>query len=61
MATPRDTYPELPGRGLRLHCLDWGGDGTPIVLLHGLSSSARIWDLTVPHLVPRQQDVQARR
>jgi pimeloyl-ACP methyl ester carboxylesterase len=53
MATPRDTYIELPGRGLRLHCLDWGGDGTPIVLLHGLSSSARIWDLTTPHLVPR--------
>ncbi len=53
MATPRDTYPELPGRGLRLHCLDWSGDGPPILLLHGLSSSARIWDLTAPHLVPR--------
>lgn len=53
MGTPRDIYADLPARGLRLHCLDWGGDGTPIVLLHGLSSSARIWDLTTPHLVPR--------
>ena len=53
MATPRDIYADLPARGLRLHCLDWGGDGTPIVLLHGLISSARIWDLTTPHLVPR--------
>src|SRR5260370_31530970 len=53
MAAPRDIYLELPGRGLRLHFLDWGGDGTAIVLLHGLSSSARIWDLTTPHLVPR--------
>jgi pimeloyl-ACP methyl ester carboxylesterase len=59
MATPRDTYSELPGRGLRLHCLDWGGDGTPIVLLHGLSSSARIWDLTAPRLVPRFRVIAA--
>ncbi len=52
---PQSRELTLPGRApdgghLRLHCLDWGGDGTPLLLLHGLSSSARIWDLMAPHL-----------
>lgn len=51
MPEPRDAYVSLPERGgLRLHYLEWGGNGTPILLLHGLSSSARIWDLMAPHL-----------
>lgn len=55
MLTPLDEYIELPGRGagggrLRVHFLDWGGSGTEVVLLHGLSSSSRIWDLTAPLL-----------
>ena len=55
MPEPHDEYVELPGRGpggrpLRVHYRDWGGDGTPVVLLHGLSSSCRIWDLTAPLL-----------
>jgi len=52
-ATPRDDYAVLPERGLRLHYRDWGGDGPPLVLLHGLSSSKRIWDMTAPLLVDR--------
>jgi pimeloyl-ACP methyl ester carboxylesterase len=40
-------------RGITLHCLDWHGEGTEVLLLHGLSSSARIWDLTAPLLVPQ--------
>ncbi len=52
-AAPRDDYAALPGRGIRLHYRDWGGDGPPLVLLHGLSSSGRIWDLTAPHLAQR--------
>jgi len=52
-ATPRDDYAVLPERGLRLHYRDWGGDGPPLVLLHGLSSSKRIWDLTAPLLLDR--------
>ena len=29
---------------------DWGGEGRPVVLLHGLASTSRIWDLTAPLL-----------
>ena len=39
--------------GIRLHYLRWNphGDGQPVVLLHGLASNARIWELVAPHLV----------
>jgi len=55
LTPPSDEYLELPGRGpsggsLRVHYRDWDGVGTPVVLLHGLSSSCRIWDLTAPLL-----------
>ncbi len=33
-----------------MHTLDWGGSGPPLLLLHGLSSSARIWDFVAPIL-----------
>ncbi len=29
---------------LRFHYRYWGGEGRPLVLLHGLASNARIWD-----------------
>ena len=32
---------------------EWSGDGGPIVLLHGLSSSSRIWDQVAARLAPR--------
>ncbi len=35
---------------LRFHYRDWGGIGRPIVLLHGLASTCRIWDLVAPIL-----------
>lgn len=37
-------------RGLRLHVVDYGGHGPPVVLLHGGSAHARWWDFVVPHL-----------
>lgn len=49
--TPDDRFVEL--RGLRFHYRDWGGEGAPLVLLHGLASNARIWDLTAPLLTHR--------
>ena len=36
--------------GLRLHYRDWGGQGQTVVLLHGLASNCRIWDLVAPIL-----------
>jgi pimeloyl-ACP methyl ester carboxylesterase len=38
-------------RGVRLHYQNWGGAGTPMVLLHGLSSQSRVFDLVAPRLV----------
>ena len=32
---------------------DWPGEGRPIVLLHGLASSSRIWDQVAGRLAPR--------
>jgi pimeloyl-ACP methyl ester carboxylesterase len=38
---------------LRLHYLHWDpkSDGQPVVLLHGLASNARIWELLAPTLL----------
>lgn len=35
---------------VNFHYVDWGGQGTPIVLLHGLASTVHIWDLVAPAL-----------
>ena len=35
---------------IRVRFLDWGGQGKPVVLLHGLASSANWYDLVAPHL-----------
>lgn len=34
----------LPGKGVRLHALDWGGDGAPVLFLHGGQLTAQTWD-----------------
>jgi pimeloyl-ACP methyl ester carboxylesterase len=40
---PRDR--DLRVNGLRLHVLDWGGEGrTPLLLLHGFTGNAHAWD-----------------
>lgn len=38
--------------GLRFHYLSWNRDGSgqPLVMLHGLASNARIWELAAPYL-----------
>ncbi len=48
MHNPKDEFVEV--NGLRLHYRDWGGSGSPIVLLHGLASTSHIWDLVAPLL-----------
>ena len=45
---PRDEWADCGG--LRMRIRDWGGSGRPVVLLHGLASTCRIWDLTAPIL-----------
>jgi len=40
---PADRF--LAVKGLRLHLLDWGGEGrTPLLLLHGFTGHAHAWD-----------------
>ncbi len=48
-----DAYVEL--NGLRFHYREWGSDGQPVLLLHGLASTSHIWDLTAPLL---NKDIQ---
>lgn len=48
MPTVEPRFLELPG--IRLAYRDWGGEGPPVVLLHGLASNSRIWDWTAPLL-----------
>ena len=48
MSTGTDSF--LHVHGNLFHYRDWGGTGQPIVLVHGLASNCRIWDLVAPIL-----------
>ncbi|MEV5149699.1 alpha/beta fold hydrolase, partial [Streptomyces sp. NPDC052727] len=43
--------------GVRLACRDWGGSGSPIVLLHGLAGHAGEWDVLAQRLSSRYRVV----
>jgi pimeloyl-ACP methyl ester carboxylesterase len=44
---------ELTVNGLRLHLLDWGGEGrVPLLLLHGFTGHAHAWDTLAIALQP---------
>lgn len=47
--------------GLRVRYFHWepGSSGQPVVLLHGLASNARIWELVAPHLLDHGMQVLA--
>ena len=45
---PKDEWTRYGG--LRIHVREWGGEGQPVVLLHGLASTCRIWDFVAPIL-----------
>lgn len=47
-AVPADRFLVL--NRLRHHLLDWGGDGLPVVLLHGFLEHAHAWDFVAPRL-----------
>lgn len=36
--------------GIRIHYLEWGHDGPPVVLLHGLKDDARVWEASASRL-----------
>ena len=40
-------------RDLRMRYMDWGGDGPPVLALHGLASSAHWYDIVAPLLKDR--------
>src|SRR6516165_7521217 len=46
----RESYVTLPG--MRLHYVDYGGHGEPLVALHGFVQNARAFDAIAPLLVP---------
>jgi esterase len=53
MAAAPPTSRHLEIDGLKFHYLDWGGDGPPLVMLHGLSGHAHTWDHTAASLSAR--------
>jgi pimeloyl-ACP methyl ester carboxylesterase len=38
---------------LEMHYLDWGGEGMPVLALHGAASSSHWYDLVIPHIRDR--------
>jgi esterase len=53
MAAALPTSRHLDISGLKFHYLDWGGDGPPLVMLHGLTGHAHTWDHTAAALSSR--------
>jgi len=48
VAAPSDRF--LTVNGLRLHLVDWGGTGPPLILLHGIARHAHTFDHIAPEL-----------
>ncbi len=63
MAEPRDGYLTAPTTGLEIHYREWEGRESsrtghaPVVLLHGLASTCRIYDLCAPMLAQTRRVV----
>ena len=48
---PAEAWAEV--RSLRMRYFDWGGEGAPVLALHGLASSAHWYDILAPFLCER--------
>lgn len=44
---------QLIANGIRLHYVDWGGSGFPILFLHGGGQTCRTWDMTIVQIRKR--------
>ena len=51
LAIPQDRYADA--NGIRLHDLDWGGQGTLLLLVPGVSHTAHTYDAIAPSLAAR--------
>ncbi len=52
-ATPEPTSIRVPGSdGVEMHLLEWSREGTPLLLIHGFSNEAHIWDDFAPSVAP---------
>ncbi|MCH7738363.1 MAG: alpha/beta hydrolase [Chloroflexi bacterium] len=49
--SPKELWADIGG--LKVRYLDWGGDGQPLLALHGLASSAHWYDIVAPLLRDR--------
>lgn len=49
----QDWFCDLPG--VRLHIVDWGGQGTPLILIPGFGDTARIYDDFAKRLTPHHR------
>jgi pimeloyl-ACP methyl ester carboxylesterase len=47
-ASPKSGYVMV--NGIRIHYLEWGRSGPPVILLHGLYDDARTWEAMAPLL-----------
>jgi hypothetical protein len=45
-ARPQSRFVQV--NGIRLHYLEWGSHGSPIVLVHGMYDTARVWSAVAP-------------
>lgn len=53
---PKSSY--VPGAaGNRIHLVDWGGEGPPLLLLHGMAGHTHWWDTAAPILARRHRTI----
>ena len=58
IVVPQDRYAEV--NGIRLHYLDWGGDGDLFLFVPGLSHTAHTYDAVAPAFTERLEASGAR-
>jgi len=46
------TMKNVRGDGIRINLADWGGEGRPVLCIHGITANCRSWDMVARALVP---------